>query len=168
MRFMIHRNFRAFADFCSSVTRMGCFHRLGCDRHDTSTPRRGDGGAHLVAFMASGRSTAWLAWARRPPAGGPTTLASRARLPWRRPRCTGFRQGARRKDVTGDEMLVGMGEHVTGPQTDPPAMLFDLDGTLIDSVYQHVLAWQEAPPGPPSRPATSLWTWVSELRPSDF
>ncbi len=37
-----------------------------------------------------------------------------------------------------------MGEHVTGPQVDPPAMLFDLDGTLIDSVYQHVLAWQEA------------------------
>jgi HAD superfamily hydrolase (TIGR01509 family) len=26
----------------------------------------------------------------------------------------------------------------------PPAFLFDLDGTLIDSVYQHVLAWQEA------------------------
>jgi HAD superfamily hydrolase (TIGR01549 family) len=25
-----------------------------------------------------------------------------------------------------------------------PAMLFDLDGTLIDSVYQHVLAWREA------------------------
>jgi HAD superfamily hydrolase (TIGR01509 family) len=25
-----------------------------------------------------------------------------------------------------------------------PAMLFDLDGTLIDSVYQHVLAWHEA------------------------
>ena len=24
-----------------------------------------------------------------------------------------------------------------------PAMLFDLDGTLIDSVYQHVLAWHE-------------------------
>jgi HAD superfamily hydrolase (TIGR01549 family) len=24
------------------------------------------------------------------------------------------------------------------------AMLFDLDGTLLDSVYQHVLAWQEA------------------------
>jgi beta-phosphoglucomutase-like phosphatase (HAD superfamily) len=23
-------------------------------------------------------------------------------------------------------------------------MLFDLDGTLIGSVYQHVLAWQEA------------------------
>lgn len=28
--------------------------------------------------------------------------------------------------------------------TDPPALLFDLDGTLIDSVYQHVLAWREA------------------------
>jgi HAD superfamily hydrolase (TIGR01509 family) len=25
-----------------------------------------------------------------------------------------------------------------------PAILFDLDGTLVDSVYQHVLAWQEA------------------------
>jgi HAD superfamily hydrolase (TIGR01549 family) len=25
-----------------------------------------------------------------------------------------------------------------------PALLFDLDGTLIDSVYQHVLAWREA------------------------
>jgi HAD superfamily hydrolase (TIGR01509 family) len=24
-----------------------------------------------------------------------------------------------------------------------PAMLFDLDGTLVDSVYQHVLAWHE-------------------------
>jgi HAD superfamily hydrolase (TIGR01509 family) len=26
----------------------------------------------------------------------------------------------------------------------PPAFLFDLDGTLIDSVYQHVLAWRDA------------------------
>jgi HAD superfamily hydrolase (TIGR01549 family) len=26
----------------------------------------------------------------------------------------------------------------------PPAFLFDLDGTLVDSVYQHVLAWREA------------------------
>jgi HAD superfamily hydrolase (TIGR01509 family) len=41
-------------------------------------------------------------------------------------------------------MLVGMGEHAAAPQVDPVAMLFDLDGTLIDSVYQHVLAWQEA------------------------
>lgn len=29
----------------------------------------------------------------------------------------------------------------TSPQ---PAFLFDLDGTLVDSVYQHVLAWKEA------------------------
>jgi HAD superfamily hydrolase (TIGR01509 family) len=28
-------------------------------------------------------------------------------------------------------------------QTSPP-FLFDLDGTLVDSVYQHVLAWREA------------------------
>jgi HAD superfamily hydrolase (TIGR01509 family) len=27
---------------------------------------------------------------------------------------------------------------------DKPAFLFDLDGTLVDSVYQHVLAWREA------------------------
>jgi HAD superfamily hydrolase (TIGR01509 family) len=26
----------------------------------------------------------------------------------------------------------------------PPALLFDLDGTLVDTVYQHVLAWHEA------------------------
>ena len=25
-----------------------------------------------------------------------------------------------------------------------PAFLFDFDGTLIDSVYQHVVAWHEA------------------------
>jgi HAD superfamily hydrolase (TIGR01509 family) len=29
-------------------------------------------------------------------------------------------------------------------QVSPPAILFDLDGTLIDSVYQHVDAWHEA------------------------
>ena len=29
-------------------------------------------------------------------------------------------------------------------QSSSPAFLFDLDGTLIDSVYQHVLAWREA------------------------
>lgn len=28
--------------------------------------------------------------------------------------------------------------------TPEPALLFDLDGTLVDSVYQHVLAWREA------------------------
>src|SRR5260370_16125123 len=28
--------------------------------------------------------------------------------------------------------------------TSMPAFLFDLDGTLVDSVYQHVLAWRDA------------------------
>ena len=29
-------------------------------------------------------------------------------------------------------------------RADTPAFLFDLDGTLVDSVYEHVLAWYEA------------------------
>jgi HAD superfamily hydrolase (TIGR01509 family) len=37
-----------------------------------------------------------------------------------------------------------MSRHATERPDGPPALLFDLDGTLIDSVYQHVLAWQEA------------------------
>jgi HAD superfamily hydrolase (TIGR01549 family) len=36
-----------------------------------------------------------------------------------------------------------------------PAMLFDLDGTLIDSVYQHVLAWRDAL----ERAGTQLAVW---------
>jgi HAD superfamily hydrolase (TIGR01509 family) len=31
-----------------------------------------------------------------------------------------------------------------GAPRDGPAFVFDLDGTLVDSVYQHVLAWREA------------------------
>src|SRR5271169_1821456 len=31
-----------------------------------------------------------------------------------------------------------------GTSKEGVAFLFDLDGTLIDSVYQHVLAWREA------------------------
>ncbi|MBV2362707.1 HAD family hydrolase [Streptomonospora nanhaiensis] len=30
------------------------------------------------------------------------------------------------------------------PAPEPPAFLFDLDGTLVDSVYQHVIAWRTA------------------------
>lgn len=33
---------------------------------------------------------------------------------------------------------------MTQDRSHAPAFLFDLDGTLIDSVYQHVLAWHEA------------------------
>jgi HAD superfamily hydrolase (TIGR01509 family) len=40
------------------------------------------------------------------------------------------RAGGARRDAEGD--------------ADRPAFLFDLDGTLVDSVYQHVLAWREA------------------------
>ncbi len=29
-------------------------------------------------------------------------------------------------------------------KSERPALLFDLDGTLVDSVYQHVLAWRDA------------------------
>src|SRR6187455_3211223 len=37
----------------------------------------------------------------------------------------------------------------TSPRLEPgkTAFLFDLDGTLVDSVYQHVLAWREAMAG---------------------
>ena len=38
-------------------------------------------------------------------------------------------------------MTVQDGLDIQVPQ---PALLFDLDGTLVDSVYQHVIAWQEA------------------------
>jgi HAD superfamily hydrolase (TIGR01509 family) len=37
-----------------------------------------------------------------------------------------------------------MGERARYEQPPTPAFLFDLDGTLIDSVYQHVIAWREA------------------------
>ena len=33
---------------------------------------------------------------------------------------------------------------MTQETSQSPVLLFDLDGTLIDSVYQHVLAWHEA------------------------
>jgi HAD superfamily hydrolase (TIGR01509 family) len=37
-----------------------------------------------------------------------------------------------------------MTDPVSYPQPPTPAFLFDLDGTLIDSVYQHVIAWRAA------------------------
>jgi HAD superfamily hydrolase (TIGR01509 family) len=41
-------------------------------------------------------------------------------------------------------MQSGSGDPMTQETSHTLAMLFDLDGTLIDSVYQHVLAWHEA------------------------
>ncbi|PRY02040.1 HAD family hydrolase [Allonocardiopsis opalescens] len=37
-----------------------------------------------------------------------------------------------------------MSEQLRYQEIAPPAFLFDLDGTLIDSVYQHVIAWRTA------------------------
>ena len=37
-----------------------------------------------------------------------------------------------------------MARNTSSLRTDRPAVLFDLDGTLLDSVYQRVLAWKEA------------------------
>src|SRR5215204_5087977 len=46
---------------------------------------------------------------------------------------------------------MGMTQSVTAPgsrlEPGKTAFLFDLDGTLVDSVYQHVLAWHEAMAG---------------------
>ncbi len=40
------------------------------------------------------------------------------------------------------------------------AFVFDLDGTLVDSVYQHVLAWQEAL----HHPGMAVSVWRSHRR----
>jgi len=53
---------------------------------------------------------------------------------------TRSRPRARRRRK-GEAMTVQDGIDIRVPQ---PALLFDLDGTLVDSVYQHVIAWQEA------------------------
>jgi HAD superfamily hydrolase (TIGR01549 family) len=50
-------------------------------------------------------------------------------------------------DVSGGTLVAGMLAGPVPADPDSPgqtAFLFDLDGTLIDSVYQHVLAWSEA------------------------
>src|SRR4029078_2704254 len=39
------------------------------------------------------------------------------------------------------EAMMQDGLDIKVPQ---PALMFDLDGALVDSVYQHVIAWQEA------------------------
>src|SRR5947208_916367 len=46
-------------------------------------------------------------------------------------------------DVHRDALQTARGSQPS-VMTDRPAFLFDLDGTLVDSVYQHVLAWREA------------------------
>src|ERR1700679_2240093 len=46
--------------------------------------------------------------------------------------------------VPPDGQTGRMTSPVTYTETPPPSFLFDLDGTLIDSVYQHVIAWRAA------------------------
>jgi HAD superfamily hydrolase (TIGR01509 family) len=41
-------------------------------------------------------------------------------------------------------MFVGVKRREWAAMLRPPALIFDLDGTLVDSVYQHVLSWHEA------------------------
>lgn len=60
----------------------------------------------------------------------------------------------RTRVTAGARTQLGIGEPVTvrtdnrdGPDSGPAhrtALLFDLDGTLVDSVYEHVLAWHDA------------------------
>ena len=38
----------------------------------------------------------------------------------------------------------GTGDLMIAQQPSPPVVVLDLDGTLVDSVYQHVVAWQTA------------------------
>src|SRR5207247_1898614 len=66
--------------------------------------------------------------------GGSRALAGRSR----RDRGSD-RQERRRRRPGAARREPDRGGTVSGP-----AFLFDLDGTLVDSVYQHVLAWREA------------------------
>ena len=48
-------------------------------------------------------------------------------------------------DADNTTQRPGSKDGTSGPSArGGPAFLFDLDGTLVDSVYQHVLAWREA------------------------
>jgi HAD superfamily hydrolase (TIGR01509 family) len=58
---------------------------------------------------------------------------------------------SRRRDLIRDHQPVSSESRrrarlfpVDYPQSPAPSFLFDLDGTLIDSVYQHVIAWRGA------------------------
>jgi HAD superfamily hydrolase (TIGR01509 family) len=55
----------------------------------------------------------------------------------------GLDRGVRR-GATPDGHTVAMTAPASYREPSAPAFLFDLDGTLIDSVYQHVIAWRAA------------------------
>jgi HAD superfamily hydrolase (TIGR01549 family) len=57
----------------------------------------------------------------------------------------GGRNGMKESEATVSTQRPGpQGRPAGKGGRDGPAFLFDLDGTLVDSVYQHVLAWRQA------------------------
>src|SRR6476660_8916957 len=60
---------------------------------------------------------------------------------WSAPSCE--RHGSGEKQRKG-RIMSPSNPISAGDQRKGPAFLLDLDGTLVDSVYQHVLAWREA------------------------
>src|SRR5215469_17701809 len=57
-------------------------------------------------------------------------------------KCNHWSHLKRLKPETNGGLIMSGSQSQSGK--DAPAFLFDFDGTLIDSVYQHVLAWHEA------------------------
>src|SRR6516162_2810846 len=94
----------------------------------------------------------------RPRPGSPPRRVRRRRRRSRLPRHHGRRDRRRRRltrrgGEPGRGRIPGpLGMKETGamasaasyPESPAPSFLFDLDGTLIDSVYQHVIAWRTA------------------------
>src|SRR5215216_648441 len=91
---------------------------------------------------------------RQPPGALEAALGDAAAPPGRNGHCKWFdrvdvertRSVARAvgRSAHGRVHLSGSGSRRSAEMAVTPAFLFDLDGTLVDSVYQHVLAWREA------------------------
>ena len=130
---------RAAGSRCSGAARRGPRARR-CSAAARSGSRTGTPACCTSSIRAPARSGTRSGWARR----CPTSPRRRcpARSPWSAP-CTGWWRSAARE--RGPACQTGA---VTTPPEYPqppaPAFLFDLDGTLIDSVYQHVIAWRTA------------------------
>jgi HAD superfamily hydrolase (TIGR01549 family) len=56
----------------------------------------------------------------------------------------GVRRAGRGRRAAGAGRLEPVTSLASYAEPPPPSFLFDLDGTLIDSVYQHVIAWRAA------------------------
>ena len=134
----------------------------GSDRNSLNRAVRAvlaDGGSVLIidervadafAAPADDLERYHYAWAGGRDVVGPGTTISTRSARWRTRGAGGVVLVARgdtrsrpraRRRWEGEAMTVQGGLDIQVPQ---PALLFDLDGTLVDSVYQHVIAWQEA------------------------